>query len=243
MATKKKYYAVANGRKPGIYTKWYGPGGAHEQVDGFSKARFQGFLTKGEAEDFIKANSRKKLNTNNRKTNSRKNKVKFPATKPSKQPDGKERVIMYTDGGCLNNPGPGGYGVVIKNKNGKKPVELSGGYRQTTNNRMELMACVVGLRHFKEPCAVTLHSDSQYLVNGITKGWARGWQKKGWIKSDKKPAVNTDLWEQLLKLCDYHDVDFKWVKGHAGILENERCDELANYVFLKWLNLNRVYFF
>jgi ribonuclease HI len=133
---------------------------------------------------------------------------------------------MYTDGGCHNNPGPGGYGVVIKN--GQKTVELSGGYRRTTNNRMELLACIVGLRHLKEPLAVTVHSDSQYVVNGITKGWARGWQKNGWKKSNREPALNRDLWKQLLEVCDQHDVDFQWVKGHAGIEENERCDELAN---------------
>jgi len=137
----------------------------------------------------------------------------------------KVKVVIYTDGGCINNPGPGGYGVVLLY--GKKRKELLGGYRNTTNNRMELMACIEGLKALKYPCSVKLYSDSQYVVNGIEKGWAKRWKKKGWMRNQLDPAENADLWAQLLDLCEKHDVEFKWVRGHAGNKENERCDQLA----------------
>ena len=134
-------------------------------------------------------------------------------------------VIIYTDGSCLKNPGPGGYGVVMMA--GKHRKELSGGFRRTTNNRMEILAAVKALEALKRPCKVMLHTDSQYLVNTMMKGWAKGWRKNNWIKRDKSKAKNSDLWAVMLGLTDTHDVTFKWVKGHAGIEENERCDELA----------------
>lgn len=134
-------------------------------------------------------------------------------------------VIIYTDGGCLNNPGPGGFGVVLIGRNKRK--ELFGGYQLTTNNRMELLACIKGLKALKFPCRVTLYSDSQYVVKGIQEGWAKRWRKKGWMRNANQRAENVDLWAILLDLCDAHDVEFKWVKGHAGHPENERCDQLA----------------
>jgi len=136
-----------------------------------------------------------------------------------------KKVTIYTDGGCTPNPGPGGYGIVLIF--GDQRRELSGGYRNTTNNRMELTAAIRGLQALKEPCDVTLFSDSQYVVNGISKGWARKWKSKVWIKADKRPAENTDLWEDLLKLCDTHTVRFEWIRGHNGHAENECCDRLA----------------
>ena len=136
-----------------------------------------------------------------------------------------KKVTIYTDGGCTPNPGPGGYGIVLIY--GEQRRELSGGYRSTTNNRMELTAAIRGLQALKEPCDVTLFSDSQYVVNGITKGWARTWKSKGWIKSDKRPAENIDLWEDLLNLCETHAVRFEWIRGHNGHAENECCDRLA----------------
>lgn len=139
---------------------------------------------------------------------------------------GTKDVTIYTDGCCLGNPGPGGYGVVLKYKDHRK--ELSAGYRHTTNNRMELLAAIVGLRALKERCKVTLHTDSRYVVDGIEKGWAKKWRGDGWMRNKKERAINPDLWEQLLALCDEHDVTFKWVKGHSGDRENERCDALAN---------------
>ncbi len=137
----------------------------------------------------------------------------------------KKNVTIYTDGGCLGNPGPGGYGVILVHDENRK--ELSGGYRNTTNNRMELMACIEGLKALKYACKVTLHSDSRYVVDGISKGWAKRWKKNGWMRNRKEPAINIDLWDILLNLCDIHEVEFKWVKGHAGHPENERCDVLA----------------
>lgn len=134
-------------------------------------------------------------------------------------------VEIFTDGACRGNPGPGGYGVILRYRGRVK--ELSEGFGSTTNNRMELLAAVTGLSALHERCRVTLYSDSQYLVNGINKGWAKKWRANGWIKGDKKPALNTDLWEELLRLTEFHDVTVEWVKGHDGHPENERCDHLA----------------
>lgn len=136
-----------------------------------------------------------------------------------------KHVTLYTDGACSNNPGPGGYGVVLLYDSHRK--ELSRGYRRTTNNRMEILAAIAGLEALKEPCRVTLYSDSQYLVNAIEKGWAQRWQANGWMRNKKEKAVNPDLWERLLELCGSHKVQFEWLRGHAGHDENERCDELA----------------
>lgn len=135
-------------------------------------------------------------------------------------------ITIYTDGACSGNPGPGGYGAVLLDSEGRRK-ELFGGFRNTTNNRMELMGVITGLEALKRPCDVTLISDSEYIINAITKGWLIGWQKKGWRKSDKKPVMNIDLWERLLPLIEEHNVEFQWTRGHAGNLENERCDKLA----------------
>src|SRR5262245_37502481 len=143
--------------------------------------------------------------------------------------DGLKHVVIYTDGACLGNPGPGGYGVVLLH--GKHRKEFSRGYRLTTNNRMEILACIIGLRALKEPSAVSLYSDSQYVINSMTKGWARGWKKKDWMRNDQ-PVPNADLWRQMLELCDRHKVKFNWVRGHSGNKENERCDQLARQASL-----------
>lgn len=137
----------------------------------------------------------------------------------------KKYVEVFTDGACSGNPGPGGWGVVLRF--GAHEKELSGGEKETTNNRMELTAAIMGLSALKEPCKVRLVTDSKYVADGITKGWAESWQKNGWKKADKKPALNTDLWEKLLELIAKHEVTIDWVKGHAGHAENERCDKLA----------------
>ena len=143
----------------------------------------------------------------------------------SKEADIIKFVEIFTDGACSGNPGPGGYGVVLRY--GTREKELSGGDSSTTNNRMELLGVITGLAALKEPCQVTLTTDSKYVVDSITKGWVYNWKKNNWIKSDKKTALNVDLWEQLLPLLEKHKVTFKWVKGHAGHPENERCDRLA----------------
>ena len=134
-------------------------------------------------------------------------------------------VTLYTDGACSGNPGPGGWGAILEYNGFEK--ELSGGEENTTNNRMELTAVIRGLQALKESCVVELYSDSKYVIDALEKGWAWGWRKKGWIKSDKKPALNSDLWGTLLDLCDYHTVNLHWVKGHATNPYNNRCDELA----------------
>ena len=134
-------------------------------------------------------------------------------------------VTIYTDGACSGNPGPGGWGAILMYGGFQK--ELSGGEAHTTNNRMELTGVITALEALKEPCAVELYSDSKYVIDALEKGWAWGWKKRGWIKSDKKPALNPDLWEQLLTLVSQHQVTYHWVKGHAQNPKNTRCDELA----------------
>ena len=122
-------------------------------------------------------------------------------------------VTIYTDGACSGNPGPGGWGAILRYRDTEK--ELSGGAAETTNNRMELTAVIEALRLLREPCIVELYSDSKYVIDALSKGWARGWKARGWVKSDKKPALNPDLWEQLLALPEVHQVRCHWVKGHA----------------------------
>jgi len=136
-----------------------------------------------------------------------------------------KHVILYTDGGCIRNPGPGGYGTVLVYGSSRK--ELSGGFRKTTNNRMEIYAAIKGLEAIKEPCRVTVYSDSQYLVNAMQRGWARRWEANGWKRSKREKAINPDLWEKLLRLSEIHKVQFEWIRGHAGHEENECCDRLA----------------
>lgn len=134
-------------------------------------------------------------------------------------------VEIFTDGACSGNPGPGGWGAILRY--GSVTKELSGGDAQTTNNRMELSAVVAALSALKEPCKVVLTSDSKYIIDAITQGWARKWKANGWMRNKKDKALNPDLWDKLLGLLDVHDVEFVWVKGHAGHPENERCDQLA----------------
>jgi ribonuclease HI len=208
----KKFYAVAKGKKPGIYTNWPE---AKSQIERFAGALYKGFATYKEAEEWLRK----------------------PALRPSSPVQGtastrtydmhdKNRVTIYTDGGSSGNPGPGGYGAVqIYNGTIK---ELTGGFRFTTNNRMELMGVIVALRELEyRDLPVTVYTDSSYVVNGITKGWAKKWRSNNWIKSDKQPALNPDLWGELLDLAAELDVTFVWVRGHAGNTLNERCDELA----------------
>ena len=140
-------------------------------------------------------------------------------------PKDEDTIIIYTDGACTGNPGKGGYGAVIID--GDRRKEISGGYQLTTNNRMEMMGAIAALESLKSNSKVKLHSDSKYIVDAVTKGWAKKWQANGWRRNKKEMAKNPDLWQELLDLCKIHDVDFVWVKGHAGIPENECCDRLA----------------
>ena len=213
----KKFYAIAVGRRPGVYDNWPV---AKAQVDGYPAARYKGFASRAEAEAWLQkpAGGRPPaLADRDRRGDNKSVTADLPQA---------GEVTIYTDGGSRYNPGPGGYGVVMIYDGKRK--ELSGGFRLTTNNRMELTACLVALRaleHRDRP--VTLYSDSSYVVNGIAKGWAKNWRRRGWIKSDKSPALNPDLWAELLDLIEDLDITFKWVRGHAGNPLNERCDELA----------------
>lgn len=137
-----------------------------------------------------------------------------------------KRVIIHTDGACKGNPGPGAYAAVLVC--GKHRKEVSAGYRLTTNNRMELRAAIGALELLSEPCEVELHSDSKYLIQAVNEKWIDGWKRRGWVKADKQPVKNKDLWLLLIAAMAKHKIDWRWVKGHAGHAENERCDELAN---------------
>ncbi|MEE4242952.1 MAG: ribonuclease HI [Desulfopila sp.] len=209
---KKKYYAVKNGVKAGIYRSWPE---TEAQVKGFAGAKFKGFASEDEARAWLAGEE-----------------TLHPAGKIRTASESsavvREGIIVYTDGGAINNPGPGGYGVVILD--GEQEKELCGGYRYTTNNRMELMACIAALSELNG-CREKIHlfSDSSYVVNGMVKGWARSWKRNGWVKSDGKSVVNSDLWQKLLRLREDLDVTFNWVRGHAGNPYNERCDALATH--------------
>ena len=135
------------------------------------------------------------------------------------------KQALCVDAACSGNPGPGGWGAILRF--GEHEKELSGGEKNTTNNRMELTAVIEGLLALKTPCIVELTTDSRYVADGIDKGWAQSWKKNGWRKADKKPALNPDLWDELLRLAEIHTLKINWIKGHAGHIENERCDQLA----------------
>lgn len=144
-----------------------------------------------------------------------------------------KHIDIYTDGACSGNPGPGGWGAILRYNGVEK--ELSGSQAETTNNRMELTAVISALGALKEPCEVSVYTDSKYVCDAITKGWVYSWKRNGWKKADKKPALNSDLWEQVLTLLKTHKTEFIWLKGHAGHPENERCDRLAVNEYSKYL--------
>jgi len=231
--SKNKYYAIVKGRNPGIYDKWFGIEGAEAQIKGFPGAVYKGFYSRDEAIYWFsertgdspsnRAITRKESNSEERLPQ------RDVFSKVSGQPHEAElekgKVVIYVDGGCIQNPGPGGYGAIILQAEKRK--ELSGGYSRTTNNRMELMACIKSLETLEQRFSVVIYSDSQYVVNGIKKGWAKRWQANNWKRNHTEKAENADLWALLLDLCESHDVEFVWVRGHDGIKENERCDRLS----------------
>lgn len=224
MEKKKKFYAIARGRNTGIFSAWFGPSGAEAQIREFAGARYKGFPTIEEARQWLSDMTEE--STSLKKTAAKKKTTNTEACGVSPEPMPEPgKIMIYTDGGCSYNPGPGGYGVVVYN--GMDRQELSGGFRLTTNNRMELKACIEGLKYFAIPSTVTLYSDSKYVVDAVSKGWARKWRANGWMRTATDGAENYDLWEQLLNLCDRHRVNFVWVKGHEGNTENECCDKLA----------------
>ncbi|MEA2102266.1 MAG: ribonuclease HI [Thermodesulfobacteriota bacterium] len=229
MAKTKKYYAVARGHRPGIYTAWFGPDGAEMQIRGFSGARYKGFASQEEAREWIKnptiTRTRSGVRSGTKTGDATVCYNHSSRSKPVASTVPSDTVVIYTDGSCRGNPGPGGYGAVIMDKGNRS--EISEGYRLTTNNRMEMLACIKALKALKTPSDIILHSDSRYVVNGIVKGWAKKWRAKGWMRNKNDAAENADMWEQLLDACERHRVEFVWVKGHAGHDLNERCDELA----------------
>lgn len=227
MAVKKKqYYVVVHGRQPGIYRQWFGVEGASEQVEGFPDAIYKGFFAREEAMEWLAQFSRETL------AEVAPNLLDLlESLPPPPRPEGPSallragKVLVYTDGSTIDNPGPGGYGVVLRYGGNRR--ELSGGYRRTTNNRMELLACIEGLSALKRRCSVVLFSDSKYVVDGMTKGWAERWQARRWKLSNDQDVKNADLWRKLIEICHGHDVEFRWVRGHSGNPDNERCDRLA----------------
>lgn len=222
----KKYYAVVRGRKPGIYGQWTGEQGAQAQVDGYAKALYKGFSDLAEARRWFRDQAGAEPTLfgirSTLKNGTKVAQLANPKPTPA-IPD--DSLLIYTDGSSLGNPGPGGYGAVLISGNRRR--ELSGGFRRTTNNRMELMACIQALKALKKNKQVVLFTDSRYLMNGITKGWAIRWRRNDWMRSSTEPAENADLWAILLDLLERHQVEFRWVRGHAGSPENERCDQLA----------------
>lgn len=234
--TKNTVYIVVRGLNPGIYRAWTGENGAARQVAGIPNARHKGFPSLQAAAEWL---------ADLRGAGELREQVaalleaetaECRGSTPQDALDDPEaqlalgKVVLFTDGGCDPNPGPGGYGAVLLFQDAQGQIhrrELSGGFRHTTNNRMELLACIEGLSALKRPLPVVVYSDSQYVVNGITKGWAQRWRAKGWLRNKEERAENADLWTRLLELCEALPVEFRWVKGHAGTEENERCDALA----------------
>lgn len=226
---EKQYYVVVKGRNPGVYTKWFGEGEAAEQVEGFPEAVYKGFYTHEEAINWLKEFPKETL------LNIAPNLVDYlerhagvTISTNEMVTDALEsgKVVIFTDGCANPKSGSGGYGVILKYRGVTK--EISGGFRETTNNRMEIMACIEGLRSLKKNSDVVIFSDSKYVVDSMSKGWVEKWRAQGWMRNKKEPVENSDLWEQLLDLCNRHKVEFCWVKGHNHTKENERCDQLAS---------------
>ncbi len=211
MGSAKKYYAVARGVRPGLYRSWSGENGAEAQVRGFPGAVFKSFSELEDALDYLYDHGVRV--------------DEFAEHRPRKRYDD-GAVHIFTDGASLGNPGPGGYGAVVIS--GDKRNELSKGFRLTTNNRMELMACIAALESLpsgEQP--IIVHSDSRYVVDNLLKGNVRRWQSNGWVTAGGEPVKNADLWKKLMTLVDRLNPQFVWVKGHGGASENERCDQLA----------------
>lgn len=220
----KRFYAVKIGRVPGIYRTWEE---CKAQVDGYPGAGFKGFATEAEARGFLAGPSQTSAILAEK---SKKRKVDKAIPPPAPAQPQKEydegKMIIYTDGSCLQNPGgPGGYAAVIQV--GKSVKELVGAELSTTNNRMEMQAAIEALRFFDQPADIILHTDSQYLRKGFAEGWVEKWKRTGWITKAGTPVLNKELWQELDRLNSIHRVVWRWVKGHHGNPMNERCDELA----------------
>jgi ribonuclease HI len=212
---KQKFYAVRKGRQSGIYLDW---DTCKKQVEGFAGAQYKSFSTREEAAQYLAGQESAASATAK--------KASRESSPPEPIPAG--HVVIYADGACSGNPGKGGYGTVVLS--GDQRRELSAGFRRTTNNRMEILGCIAGLDAIEERSDIILYSDSRYVVDASTKGWAEAWRSRGWnrkVEGELVPALNSDLWARMLDLCEWHRVQFRWVRGHDGNVENERCDELA----------------
>ena len=212
MAKKQKYYVVWKGVSPGVYHSWTD---CQLQIKGYEGALYKSFDTREEAEQAFASSAFHYVG---------KNAVKKEET-PRQLPENFDMNCLAVDAACSGNPGPGGWGAVLRYNGHEK--EISGGEANTTNNRMELSAVINALALLKEPCKVTLYSDSQYVCNALKLGWAKKWKANNWMRNKKEKALNPELWDRLLTLYDTHEVEIVWVKGHAGHPENERCDRLA----------------
>lgn len=224
--SKKKFYAVLKGHRPGVYPTWEE---CRRQVEGYSQAEYKVFVTRKNAEDYLNSNPKHVQKADEPVLIETKVTISGFVVASTSRDAAMKQVVIYADGACIRNPGPGGYGVKICYKDQRR--ELSAGFRLTTNNRMEILGCIAGLLALKEPCDVTIYSDSKYVVNAISKSWALKWRRNGWKRKDvngeQKDVLNPDLWAQMLDLCDKHRVQFKWIRGHSGNEGNERCDQLA----------------
>ena len=229
MAKKKKqYYAVVKGRKSGIYRTWFGAGGAAEQVQGVDDALYRGFYSEDEMARWLAGLPQGILKRNAPELAEFSDGTKD--TQSSQEDEIKEyldagRVVIFTDGSANTRSRRGGYGAVVRR--GKKREELSGGLRGTTNNRMELTAVIKALETLKKRSDVVVFSDSQYVVRAMMEGWVENWRANGWARDKGQKLMNADLWQQLHALNQKHNVNYRWVRGHSGTRENERCDRLA----------------
>jgi len=222
-AKTAKNYAVFQGHRPGLYETWVQ---ASAQVKGFKGAQYKSFPNRTDAIQWLREcvlSATEAVDENLITLIKIQESLTHHSSNGNQDTNG--RIIIHTDGGASPNPGKGGYGIVMQS--GPLRKELFAGYELTTNNRMEMLGVIVALEALKEASDVILHTDSKYVVDSVTKRWVYGWQKRGWKKSDGNQAVNIDLWKRMLPLLKTHKVELKWVKGHAGNIENERCDTLV----------------
>jgi len=233
---KKQYYAVVHGRNPGIYNKWFGEDGAADQVENFPEALYKGFYTKEEAIQWLRELGQETLLTYAPGLLELiESSIHLKTIDIYDELLKADRVVIHTDGCALGNPGTGGFATILRFKDRKK--EISGGFEETTNNRMELIACIEGLKALKQKCSAVVFSDSKYLVDAMANGWALKWRANRWMKDRSHKVSNADLWAKLLELCEQHEVEFRWVRGHNLDKTNERCDFLAKLAAKK-PNLN-----
>lgn len=223
---KKQYYLVVRGHKPGIYRNWFGEDGAEQQIKAYPDALFKGFYTEEQAFAWLRELGEEKIAAH--APNLLPYLKKTASTKKSTLDEkalGAGKVVIYTDGSAMGNPGAGGCAAILRYGDHQK--EIAQGFAQTTNNRMELMACIAALEKLEKESQALIFSDSKYIVDAIEKKHAYRWRANRWMRSTSEKIANIDLWKKLLTLCDQHTVDFHWVRGHAGNSFNERCDFLA----------------